>query len=386
MNGVQNILDARIHRLAALDDVVHAQVGEDAGEALAEGHGDHAVFLLRLLGLGRFLLLALLLGLLLGRLRLGQALAALLGHVVDLQVHQIAHGAGPLNGLARIVGVHMHLDKLKVAHADHAVADAAQARAELVDVVLGHAFVHVLNDEFRTVLERQLLERVVIVLKLERRRIAHACGRLLDLFAVVRRAPALEDRQQALSAGVDHARLLERREHVRRLFQNGLAAADHLVEHLGHGTRLFGHIALCVLSNHADDGEDGALLGLHDRLVRGVRAGAQAPGKRLRVDGVAALDAAGEAAQDLGEDDAGVAARALERAARSQAGQLGRAGDVLRRNLLHRGFHRQGHVGARVAVRHGEHVQRVDRLAVLFKQVRSCDNHLFQKQPVNSLL
>ena len=226
----------------------------------------------------------------------------------------------------------------------------------------------------------------MIVLELEGRCGADVGVRLLDLLAVERRAPALEDGEQALSAGIDHARLLEGGEHVRRLGQNGLAAADDLVKQPRQVVRVLADIARGILGDDADDRQDRALLGLHDGLVGGIRAGAQRLGKLLRVHGLAALDAAGKAAQDLREDDAGVAARALECAARRQIRHAGRAVHVLSGDFLDGGFHRQGHVGARIAVRHGEHVQRVDGFTVLFKQIGSRDDHLFEEQSVDSLL
>ena len=222
----------------------------------------------------------------------------------------------------------------------------------------------------------------MIVLKFEGRRAADVGGCILNLFAVKGRAPALEHGQQTLSAGIDHARLLERREHVRGLFQNGLAAADDLIQQLGQVARMLGHIAGRIFRDDADYRQNRAFLRLHDRLVRRVRAGSESFGKRFGVDGLRAVDSAGKAAQNLRKDNAGVSARALERAAGGHAEQLAGARLVQRRNLLDGGFHRQGHVGARVAVRHGENVQRVNRLAVLFKQIGSRNNHFLEEQSV----
>ena len=287
-----------------------------------------------------------------------------------------------MNRLAGVVGVYVHLHQREIADDHHAVADAGQAGAEFVDVVLGHAGVHILDDEFGAILELDLLHRIVIILKFEGRRAADVGGGILDLFAVKGCAPALEHGQQTLSAGIDHARLLERREHVRSLFQNGLTAADDLIQQLGQVARMLDHIAAGILRDHADDGQDGALLRLHNGLVRRLRAGLKPLRERFRVDGLRPVDAARKAAQNLGEDDAGVAARALERAAGGHAEQLAGARLVQRRNLLDGGFHRQGHIGARVAVRHGENVQRVNRLAVLFKQIGSRNNHFLEEQSV----
>ena len=280
----------------------------------------------------------------------------------------------------------MHLHQREIADDNHAVADAGQAGAEFVDIVLGHAGVHILNDELGAIFELNLFHRLVVVLELEGRRAADVGGGILNLFAVKGRAPALEHGQQTLSAGIDHAGLLERREHVRRLLQNGFAAANNLVQQLGQVARMLDHIAGGILRNHADDGEDRAFLRLHDGLIRRLRAGFEALGESLRVDGFRPVDAARKAAQNLGKNDAGVAARTLERAAGGHAQQLAGAVLVHCGNFLDGGFHRQGHVSARVAIRHGENVQRIDRLAVLFKQIGSRNNHFLEEQSVYRLL
>ena len=306
--------------------MIHTQIAEDAREALAQRHGDHAVFLELLLtgGLlrGLLLLCAFELSGLLGLLSLAQALTALLGHVVNLQVDQLAQLTGVIQRLARLVGVHVHLDQREVTHDDHTVANARQPRAEAVHVILGDAGVHLLNDELRAILEFDLLEGVMIVLKLKGRGSADIGGGLLDLLAVEGGAPAAQHSQQTLSAGIHHTGLLECGQHVRRFGQDRLAAADDLVKQPGEIVRMLDDIARRILRNHADDRQDCALLGLHDSLVRRVRAGAQSLRKERRVDGLAAVNATGEAAQNLRENHARVAARTLERAARSHIGQL----------------------------------------------------------------
>ena len=88
-NGFGQVLNAGVHGLAALDHMIHHQVGKDAVEALAQRHGHHAVFLF-----GRFLL-----GLLLrGRL----VVAALLHHVFDLEVDQLAQAQAVFLSLIHI--------------------------------------------------------------------------------------------------------------------------------------------------------------------------------------------------------------------------------------------------------------------------------------------
>ena len=322
LHRVEDVLDARVHGLTAFNDVVNAQIAEDAREAFAQRNGNHAVFLERLLFLGGFLLLLFFGSGLLCLLRLLQAFTAFLSHVVNFHVNQFAQLAGILNRLAGVIGMYMNLDQREIADNHNAVADARQARAEFVDIVLGNALVHVLDNELRAVFELDFIHGFMVVLKFKGRRAADIRARILNLFSVERGAPALEHGQQSLSAGVHNARLLERREHVRRLFKDGFAAADDLIQQLGQVARMLGHIAGGILRDDADYRQNRAFLRLHDRLVRRVRAGSESFGERFGVDGLRAVDSAGKAAQNLRKDNARVAARALECAARRHAQQL----------------------------------------------------------------
>ena len=106
--------------------------------------------------------------------------------------------------------------------------------------------------------------------------------------------------------------------------------------------------------------------GRQDRPVGDLRAAPQALGQVQTVGATAAVRAVGHAADDLGEDDAAVAARALQR---TPAERLGDAVEVapLGRQALglgEGGPHRGQHVGARVTVRHGKDVEGVDLLDV----------------------
>ena len=87
--------------------LIHGQVAEDLVEALAQRHGHHA-------GLLRGFLLGGGLGLGL-RFFLGLGFPALLGHVFDLQVDQLAQTQAKFQSLGGLVGVNVHLHGAQVA-------------------------------------------------------------------------------------------------------------------------------------------------------------------------------------------------------------------------------------------------------------------------------
>ncbi len=129
----------------------------------------------------------------------------------------------------------------------------------------------------------------------------------------------------------------------------------------GRGARLR------ALGGLADHGQDRALDRLDDGGVGHARRLLQRGGEVRGEERLFAGKPVREAAQDLREDDAGVAARAHQRATRQRLGDarrrgLGRVGDALRRRAQ-----RQGHVLPRVAVGNGKDVEGVNGGAMLLQ-------------------
>ena len=128
----------------------------------------------------------------------------------------------------------------------------------------------------------------------------------------------------------------------------------------------------------ARDRQDRALGGLAHRGVGAVGGVRQRRADQRRVDQLAgaADELLGGAADQLGEDHAGVAARAEQRGARHRLDDL-LAPDLVDRALLvgalqavelvEHGAQRERHVVARVAVGDREHVEVVDLLAARFQ-------------------
>ena len=84
---------------------------------------------------------------------------------------------------------------------------------------------------------------------------------------------ALEDGDKAKAAGVNHACLFEHRILMNGFLKCGVALLDDRCQNLLCGERRLGLTQLDrVLCRNARYGQDGALSGLHNRLVGGVYA------------------------------------------------------------------------------------------------------------------
>ena len=284
--------------------------------------------------------------------------------------------------------MYVHLDHGQVGDDHHAVADALQTLAEAHDLAVLHVLAGMGDDELGAVAELDVLhrQRLVIVHELAGQRLFGLAVhlRLLHRLAGERGVHAAIDDHQTHSAAVHHAGLLEHRQHVRRAAQNRVAGDQNGLEQRVHVLAL-GRNLLRLVGDDAGDGEDGALLGLHDGLVGGVRALAHHLRQQGHVDLVMAGQRPGEAAQDLAEDDAGIAARALQRAAGHRVRHVRNAGVALGIHLANRGGDGLSHVGAGISVRHGEYIQGVDALAVLRQQRRAGGEHLLEHHAVDLL-
>ena len=136
---------------------------------------------------------------------------------------------------------------------------------------------------------------------------------------------------------------------------------------------------------HAGHGEDGALGGLHNGLVGGGHAEVQRNGQVPAVDGLALLDALGKAAEQQGQDDARVAAGAPQQRGSGRLGGQAHGGILVLFQLSGRGADGQAHIGAGIAVGHGEHVQVVDLLLFSVDRGGCVDDHLLKGRRVNGL-
>ena len=207
---------------------------------------------------------------------------------------------------------------------------------------------------------------------------------LRRLRAAQGRDDAGEDHGEAEAAGVDHARLAQDGQQVRPAADGGLPGVERALEHLGDQRVLavgldllreprllhVGQLGGDAVGHLADDGEDRALGRLADGVVGAVGRAGHGGADQHGVDQLARPrgQLLGRAADQLGEDDAGVAAGAEQRGPGDAVDDLV-AADVVQRDageaveLVEHGAQRQRHVVPRVAVGDREHVEVVDLLA-----------------------
>ena len=304
-------------------------------------------------------------------------------HVFDLDAVQLAEFQGGFQSAVGIVGVDVRLHKVEVAYDEHAVAYGHQVVAIFIDVRFRHRARKVGDEKLGTILESD-----VFVVVVEGDELLLVGGRDLggsslcrvedgDLAACQRGVHPLHYRDQPATARVHNARLREHGEHLGSPLQYGFARLYHLGEELFKSRPALFCEGGRRLSHDSDDGEDGAFLGLCDSAVGYLGAALQGCGKVLLVHGDLSVHRDGEAFQYLRKYDAAVAARALQRALgecdRDRAHVVGRR----RSRLPHGGGHSEGHIGARITVRHGENIELVYDGTVEFESFHPSREHYF---------
>ena len=133
------------------------------------------------------------------------------------------------------------------------------------------------------------------------------------------------------------------------------------------------------LGRYPGDGEDGALGRLHHRLIGSLNALGERARQIKAVGGFLPLHILGEAAEQQRSNDAGIAPSPPQQRSSGNLRDLA-GGDVIPSlgKLLGRIAQGQRHVGAGVAVGHGEHVEIVDCLLMLVNIGGGADKHGLQ--------
>ena len=303
-------------------------------------------------------------------------------HVLNLGQLQGAVLLSLGEGSAGNVGVDVDLEAVVVLADDQTVADAVQIGLKGLQPLVGRGFA---DNEHGVEGEGDLLRgngRVVGLALHLRLPLAVPLGHGHAPQGVQH---ALEDHQEALAAGVHHTGLLQDGVHLGGVLQGELPLGDGGLQ---HGLRVVGGLAGCVGGpgrRQAGDGEDGALGGLHHRLVGGGHAEVQGDGQIATVDAVLVLDRLGKAAEEQGQNDAGVAPGAPQQGGGVGGGGLAHGVGLLLAQLRRGGAEGQAHVGAGVPVGHGEDVQFVDLLLLQIEGGRRVNHGLGKRRSVNAL-
>ena len=369
VDGAEDVLGGGVHGLAALHDLLGAQLLEESADPLAGGNRDEAIaghgggaLPLAHAGGGLFLHL----------------FPVLLDHVFHLYRDELAElqalGQGAVGG----VGMDVDLDDLVILHHHHAVADGGQELAHLVGILAGGLPG---GDELGAVVKIDLpLVELGEIGPLHRHgRVDHGDGDLAGQTGDGARdgiLHPLEDEDIAKGSGVHHT----------GFFQDGVLV-DGLVQGLAGGLDGGGEDGLRVAgklggllrrrARDAGNGEDGAFRRLHDGLIgRGAALG-QGVGQRRAVGGAEILQPLCDAPEEEGGDDPGIAPGPPQKGAARHVQSPAQGGIFQLGELLHRVVQGHGHIGARVPIGDGEDVEGVDLLHPVFHNASRLADHVF---------
>ena len=281
-------------------------------------------------------------------------------HVLHLDGFELAVLYRLGQGFARVVGVHMHLDDVVVVHHDHTVADGVQIspQPQRIPVV---PFI-TCNDILGAVCKGD----VGVEGSGGADGLYSGCSFFLsvpgdDFSAIEYVEHGAQDDTQALSARVHHACFLQHRQQLGGTLQGGVCfVADGRPDRFRGGILFRGLPAL--VGGFPGHGEDGALGGLHDRLIGGLHPERQGCRQIGPIGFLPALEPLGEAPEQQGQDDARIAPRAPQQSGGRRVGGFADRGIVQAGQLPRRGRDGHGHIGAGVPVGHRENVQLIDRL------------------------
>ena len=123
----------------------------------------------------------------------------------------------------------------------------------------------------------------------------------------------IEQQGETLPTGIHHAGVAQDRQHLRRLRDRVAGGHGSVVEDVHQTRRSLALRAFSGLGRPAHDGQNGPLDRPHHGLVRGVRRRPQGGRDLGRAGGIAPAERVGQSPKDLGQNDAGVAARAHQR-------------------------------------------------------------------------
>ena len=157
-----------------------------------------------------------------------------------------------------------------------------------------------------------------------------------------------------------------------------------LLQDILHTVALLGGLHGAV-SRQTGDREHGALGGLHHGAVGSGHALLHGGGQQHAVGFVHALEVLGDAAEQQGEDDAGVAPSAPQQGGGGDGGGVGHGHRLIFLQLRGGGLDSQAHVGAGVSVRHGENIQIVDGFSFYGDTGSAEKNHLLKCAAADSV-
>jgi len=181
---------------------------------------------------------------------------------------------------------------------------------------------------------------------------------------------AFHQLDETLRTGIDDVGLAQHLELEFRALEGSARRRDAAVQQRGQVAHALAPHGLYLMREVGEHREDGALARLAQALARVVGTAAHAVHELVRADAPEVTELVAEAEEELREDRAGVAARAVERGVGDAC--QGLAGVIVGCALqaAEHGAHGEREVGAGVAVGHREYV---DLVQVLLLREQACD-------------
>ena len=357
--SIQNVLRARIHRLSAGNDIIHAKTTENVRKSVAGAHCNHADVLLRLIccrSLFESLLRSCrLLFLRSSRCKLFEFLSA--AKVDNGNLLQLSVQKSSLKNQSRIVGMHLNMHAVIRTNGHDLICNRIHVRRYIaVNLVIVGLRKDLKEGHDISVFQICIL-RIFLFSGLFLRRRIEQCFhiKLCSLIALI---GALEKLQKSLSAGVHYARLLQNRKHLRSLRKNLTGIFHNLrnkfIEIRDSRIRQLS----CLLGSALCNRKDGSFLRLHDSLICGLNRLVKSICAKGDIDFLRIADDLAEAAEKLGKNDTGIAAGSAKRAGRNGLADLLHVVCILNlQNLTNGRYHRHSHIRSGISIRYREYVQ-----------------------------
>ena len=281
-------------------------------------------------------------------------------HVLDLKIGQVAILDGLAQHHAGVSRMHMAVGHIVILDHNNRVAVGFQKSAQagdacsgiLMDQELGAVAVFDILNLHQVVGKHALACCAGIQLRL-----GGNLGTGNDLAAVKHLLHALKHQHDALAAGIHNASLFQHRQQVGGVLQSFLASFAHGGPQLRH---IVGFSGNGSLGSQAGNGQDGALGGLHDRLVSSFHAHLQGFGQVSGLGIGFTGQRLGKTAEQQAGDNAGVAARTAQHGGSSALAGFGHRAGIRHGVQLAQGrADRHAHIGTCITIRHRENVQLV---------------------------
>ena len=170
-----------------------------------------------------------------------------------------------------------------------------------------------------------------------------------------RREYSLQDHHVTLAAGVDHTGFFQHGVLIHRVGEGKFTCADGFFQ-CGFQVGAFLHGFCGGVGSQPGNRENGAFSRFHDGLVGSLHAVVHGAGEFLGAGGVEALQPFGDSVEQKRENNAGITARPAKR---GFCNTVGGSGNTVKIPFAQFGcgvVYGKPHVGAGIAVRHGENV------------------------------